>query len=40
MGLVRKTAVVLAGLISVNVTAIVALVEDSGGLKEVRRYWD
>ena len=40
MGLIRKTAVVLAGLISVNVTAIVALIEDSGGLKEASRYWD
>lgn len=40
VGLIRKTAVVLAGLISVNVVAIVALLEDSGGLKEASRYWD
>lgn len=40
VGLIRKTAVVLAGLISVNVTAIMSLVEDSGSLKEVSRYWD
>jgi transposase len=39
-GLLKKTAMVLAGLISVNVAAIVALVESDCGLKEVSRYWD
>jgi hypothetical protein len=39
-GLLKKSAMVLAGLISVNVTAIMALLEGDCGLKEVSRYWD
>jgi len=39
-GLLKKASMVVAGLISVNVTAVVALVEGSGGLKEASRYWD
>jgi hypothetical protein len=39
-GLFKKTAMVLAGLISVNVVAIVALLEGSGGLKVASKYWD
>lgn len=39
-GLVKKTSMVMAGLISINANAIVALVEGNGGLKEASRYWD
>ena len=39
-GLAKKTAMVLAALISINVSAIVALLEGNFGLKEVSRYWD
>lgn len=39
-GLLKKSAMVMAALISINACAIVALVEDDGGLKEASRYWD
>ena len=39
-GLLKKTAVVVAGLISININAILALLEDNGGLKVASRYWD
>jgi hypothetical protein len=39
-GLAKKTAMVLAALISINVNAIVTLLEGNYGLKEVSRYWD
>ena len=39
-GLLKKTAMVLAGLICINASAIVALLEGSGSLKEASRYWD
>jgi len=39
-GLLRKSSMVLAGLISVNANAILALLEGNGGLKEASRYWD
>jgi hypothetical protein len=39
-GLVKKASMVTAGLISINASAIVTLVEDSGGLKEASKYWD
>lgn len=39
-GLLKKASMVFAGLISVNVDALAALLEGSGGLKEVSRYWD
>ena len=38
-GLFQKTAMVLAGLISINANAIVALLEGSCGLKEASKYW-
>ena len=39
-GLLKKFAMVLVGLISVNVTAVLALLEGNCGLKEVSKYWD
>jgi hypothetical protein len=39
-GLVKKTSMVLAALICVNVNAVVALLEGNCGLKEVSKYWD
>jgi hypothetical protein len=39
-GLLKKTAMVLASLICINVCAILALVEGNFGLKEASRYWD
>jgi len=39
-GLVKKTAMVLAALISINVNAVLALLEGNCGLKEVSKYWD
>jgi len=39
-GLLKKTAMVLAGLISINANAVVALLEGSCGLKVASRYWD
>ena len=36
----KKASMVFAGLISVNVDAIVALLEGDCGLKEASRYWD
>lgn len=39
-GLLKKSAMVLAGLISVNVTAVLALLEGNCGLKVASKYWD
>lgn len=39
-GLLRKVSMVLAGLISVNVNAVLALLENNCGLKEASKYWD
>jgi transposase len=39
-GLLKKTAMVMAALISINANAILALVEGNGGLKEASRNWD
>jgi len=39
-GLLKKASMVMAGLISINANAVVALIEGSGGLKEASRYWD
>ena len=39
-GLVKKASMVLAGLISINVNAILALLEGNCGLKEASRNWD
>jgi hypothetical protein len=39
-GLVKKTAMVLAGLISLDVNAIDALVEGEESLRTVSKYWD
>ncbi len=39
-GLLKKTAMVWAGLICINATAILALVEGDCGLKEASKYWD
>jgi IS5 family transposase len=39
-GLLKKASMVMAGLISINANAIVALIEGNGGLKEASRYWD
>jgi hypothetical protein len=39
-GLLKKASMVFAGLISVNVDAIVALLEGGCGLKEASKYWD
>ena len=39
-GLFKKAAMVMAGLISINANAIVALLEGNCGLKEASRYWD
>jgi hypothetical protein len=39
-GLLRKASMVLAGLISVDLAAILALLEGNCGLKEVSRFWD
>jgi IS5 family transposase len=39
-GLLRKASMVLAGLISVDLSAILALLEGSCGLKEASRFWD
>jgi hypothetical protein len=39
-GLLKKTAMVWAALICVNVNAVAALLEGGYGLKEVSRYWD
>lgn len=39
-GLLRKSSMVLAGLISVNLVAILALLEGNCGLKMVSRFWD
>jgi len=39
-GLLRKSSMVLAGLISVNLAAILGLLEGDCGLKEVSRFWD
>jgi hypothetical protein len=38
-GLLKKASMVMAGLISINIEAIVALLEGDG-LKEVSKYWD
>jgi IS5 family transposase len=39
-GLLRKSSMVLAGLICVDLVAILALLEGNCGLKEVSRFWD
>jgi hypothetical protein len=39
-GLAKKASMVMAGLISVNAVAIVALLEGNCGLKEASKYWD
>jgi len=39
-GLLKKASMVLAGLISVNANAILALLEGDCGLKEASKYWD
>jgi hypothetical protein len=39
-GLLRKASMVMAGLISVDLVAILALLEGNCGLKEVSRFWD
>jgi IS5 family transposase len=39
-GLLRKSSMVLAGLICVDLVAILALLEGDCGLKMVSRYWD
>ena len=39
-GLLKKSSMVVAGLICVNVVAILALLEGDCGLKEVSKYWD
>jgi len=39
-GLLKKTAMVIAGLISINASAVVALLEGGCGLKEASKYWD
>jgi len=39
-GLVKKAAMVTAGLISVDVNALEAMLEDNSSLKNVSRYWD
>lgn len=39
-GLLKKASMVMAALISVNVVAVLALLEDNCGLKEASRYWD
>ncbi len=39
-GLMKKASMVMAGLISINANAIVALLEGDCGLKEASRYWD
>lgn len=39
-GLLKKASMVAAGLISVNLTAVVALLEGNCGLKEASKYWD
>jgi transposase len=39
-GLVKKTAMVMAGLISVDANAIRAMIEDETSLKSVSQYWD
>jgi IS5 family transposase len=39
-GLLKKSSMVLAGLISINVNAVLALLEGNCGLKEASRYWD
>jgi len=38
--LLKKASMVVAGLISVNVNAIAALIEGDCGLKVVSKYWD
>lgn len=39
-GLLKKASMVMATLISINVVAVLALLEDNCGLKEASRYWD
>ena len=39
-GLLKKSSMVMAGLISINAAAVLALLEGSGGLKEASKYWD
>lgn len=39
-GLVKKTSMVLAGLISLNANAVDALVEGEESLRKVSKYWD
>lgn len=39
-GLLRKSSMVLAGLICVDLVAILAVLEGDCGLKEVSRFWD
>jgi IS5 family transposase len=39
-GLAKKASMVMAGLISVNANAVLALLEGNCGLKEASRYWD
>jgi hypothetical protein len=39
-GLLKKTAMVMAALISINANGIVALLDGSGGLKVASKYWD
>ena len=39
-GFLKKASMVFAGLISVNVDAMLALLEGDCGLKEVSRYWE
>ena len=39
-GLVKKAAMVMAGLISVDANAVRAMVEDETSLKSVSQYWD
>ena len=39
-GLVKKTSMVLAGLISLDANAVEALVEGEESLRKVSKYWD
>ena len=39
-GLVKKTSMVLAGLISLDANAVDALVEGEESLRKVSKYWD
>jgi len=39
-GLVKKTSIVLAGLISLDANAVDALIEGEESLRTVSKYWD